>query len=369
MHITLDCRSIHRHMGGIGRAAWDLAVQMAQRPRDHHITVIVGAQPPKNLDIPSAELLMVEAGMIDQHFEQLGLPAILEEIKADIYLNTTFTVPALKTSVSQVAIIHDVVFEDNPEWVEPGLGRYLKKWSRFAAQHADRIITVSDHAKSRIEMVYGLDGKKVTRIYNGIASSAFEVPSQEAIFQTLSKYHITQPYLLYLGTLEPKKGTPQLINAFADMAHQGYAGTLVLAGSLGGPEFDFDALINQHGIAAQIARPGYIDEMDKNTLIAGAELFVYPSLYEGFGLPPLEAMALGVPCVTSNLTSIPEVVGEHAICVDIKNQAAFVHAMHQGIHDEVFRQKVNKAGPQHAHTFTWESAAQQYLDVCEELVG
>ena len=102
MHIVLDCRSIHSHMGGIGKAAWGLAEELGRHPRRHRITLIVGEHLPPEFRIRNVELVQVEAAMIDEHFEQLGLPALLEDMNVDVYANTTFSIPALKTSPKQV---------------------------------------------------------------------------------------------------------------------------------------------------------------------------------------------------------------------------------------------------------------------------
>lgn len=367
MHIVLDCRSVHSHMGGIGKVAWGLAEELGRCRRNHKVTLIIGQHLPPDFHIGNVELLQVDAAMIDEHFEQLGLVAALEEMQVDVYANTTFSVPALKTSSRQVAFIHDVVFEDHPEWVEPKLREYLCRWTRFAAGHADAIVTVSKHAKNRIALAYGVDRQKISAIYNGLRPECHVAPSSDLIAQARQKHSLTKPYILYIGALEPKKGIAELLRAFALLSRMHPDIGLTLVGGLGGPDFDINAAISGCGCPERVKRLGYLPEEEKQALLAGSALFVYPSHYEGFGLPPLEALALGIPCVVNDATSLPEVVGAHALTVDVRDPERFAAAMARGLEDDSFRTDARTLGPRWAKRFTWRRAADRFLDLCESL--
>lgn len=365
MHLVVDARSIHSHMGGIGRAATQLIPELARKAGANRITVILGAQPPDEIDLGGVDMMQVEAGMIDQHFEQLGLPLVLEELGADVYLNPCFSVPALKTCSAHISIIHDVVFEDHPEWVEPSLRDYLQRWSRFAAANADHLITVSEHARRRICSVYDVPRERITVIANGIPDSAFLWPAKDRLKRIRSAHQLgSDPFILYLGSLEPKKGTPTLIRAFSELATQGFSGLLVLAGASGGSEMDLQALIVASGYSQRIRVLGYVDEADKMALLAEADQLVYPSRYEGFGIPPLEAMALGTPCVTSNVTSLPEVVGDVALMTPPDDPLALAVMMRRAREDVSFRKRAKELGPQRARQFSWPQAARRYWEIC-----
>jgi alpha-1,3-rhamnosyl/mannosyltransferase len=367
MHIVLDCRSIHSHMGGIGKAAWGLAEELGRHPRRHRITLIVGEHLPPEFRIRNVELVQVEAAMIDEHFEQLGLPALLEDMNVDVYANTTFSIPALKTSPKQVAFIHDVVFEDHPEWVEPKLREYLSRWSRFSASHADRVVTVSKHAGNRIAEVYDIDHRRIRVIYNGLTPESRSSPSPDRIAHARREQSLSMPYILYIGSIEPKKGIPELLEAFSRLSREESNIDLALVGGAGGPAFDLHAAILKTGCPDRVRRLGYLPEEEKRALLAGSALFVYPSHYEGFGLPPLEAMALGVPCVVNDATSLPEVVGAHALRVDVRDAERFAATLSRGLHDEAFRARAGLLAPRWAKKFTWQRAAGRFLDLCEEL--
>lgn len=365
MHIAVDCRSIHPHMGGIGRAALELVRELGAQARGHRITMIVSSQAGE-VSARGVHILPVEAAMIDEPFEQFRLPSALAELGADLYLNTTFSVPAVKTTKIQAAIIHDVVFEDRPDLVEAGLRSYLSKWSRFTATHADYVLTVSDHARGRIEQVYGTPRSRISRIYNGLSSTCFIAPPRAEIARVCAKLGLRQPFILYLGTIEVKKGILELLAAYRRASDRGLALPLVLAGGRGGPGLDLEEEILRAGCSGRVRSLGYVEEGDKQALLAACDLFVYPSLYEGFGLPPLEALALGKPCVVSDRTSLPEIVGVAALVTQVEDPERFSRDLLKGSQDPTFRAAAASAGPSRAREFSWARSANQVLDLCEQ---
>lgn len=366
MHLAIDCRSVHKHMGGIGRAALELVRALANDSRGHRVSMIVGEG--HNCVLPQeVESVTVDAAMIDERFEQLHLPSLLHAIGADLYLNTTFAVPAIKTTAHQLSIIHDVVFEDRPEYVEPKLRSYLSRASRFAASHADHILTDSNHARERIQAVYQVDPSQVTRVHLGISESCFETPDEHEVARIQAKYNLEKPFLLYLGAVEIKKGILELLSGYRQALDLGLDATLVLAGGRGGPALDLEDEIRSVGCVGHVRSLGFIDEADKRGLMKAANVFVYPSLYEGFGLPPLEAMAIGVPCVVSDQTSLPEVVGSAAMVARVQAAGEFGKALLTAAQDDAFRRAVVVAGPARARQFTWKDSASQVLDVCERI--
>lgn len=360
MRIVFDGRSIHGTMGGIGRVALELCRALVDCKSRHTITLLLGRSASEQAVVEGVQVVQVDAAMIDEGFEQLRLPVVLERLGSDLYFNPCFSVPAIKTTRFQISMIHDVVFEEKPEWVEDGLRTYLSKWSRFAASEADHIITGSDDALRRINANYGVDARRISRIYHGVPDEAHETVSDTVVQATRRKYGLTEEYVLYLGSIEPKKGVPELVDAFTRLRNSGLSGCLVLAGGKGGLELDLPR-------ERFIRYVGYIPESDKKPLLQGASLFVYPSKYEGFGLPPLEAMALGIPCVVSSETSLPEISGDVAIVVDVKQPDLFVNALERGLGDAVFRKRAAKGGPKRARRFSWRQAASEFLEVCEAL--
>jgi glycosyltransferase involved in cell wall biosynthesis len=367
MHILLDGRAVHQHMGGIGRAAFDLFRTLGTDRRGHRLSAIVGQNLPREAVIPGVELLQVDAGMIDERFEQLQLPGLLERLKVDLYFNPTFSVPAVKTTRHQLSVIHDVVFEERPAWVEPRLRDYLSRWSRFAAAEADHLLTVSDDARERIRRTYNVQEQRITRIYNGIADEWHVPPAPIDVEWVLRKYKIARPFVLYLGSIEPKKGVAELVAAFSHVAESGKSVSLVLAGGRGSQVLDIEGLLRRSPLRSKVRWLGFVDEADKKALVKACDLFCYPSLYEGFGLPPLEAMAHGVPCIVSGETSLPEIAGDASLVAPVQDPEGFASVLLRGLEDAEFRAQAADRGPRRAREFTWQRSAGQFLDLCESL--
>lgn len=369
MHIAVDCRSVHPHMGGIGRAALGLMRALGDQPRGHRLTMLVAADRVGEISVKGVHILPVEGAMIDERFDQLLLPSVLEQCAPDVYLNTTFSIPAVKTTKIQMSIIHDIVFEDHPAFVEPRLRHYLSRWSRYAATYADHVLTDSDYSRERIGHVYGVEPSRLSRVHLGVDPSAFIIPEQREIECVRLKFGLARPFILYLGTIERKKGVLELLSAYQRACDLGVTEQLVLAGGKGAPDCDVEAQIQREGCSENVRLLGFIEETDKKALLKACSLFVYPSLYEGFGFPPLEAMALGVPTLVSDQTSLPEVVGDAAIITCVQDTAGLAQAILRGLRDAEFRGSAATLGPAQARCFNWGKAAGEVLDLCERLGG
>jgi len=176
---------------------------------------------------------------------------------------------------------------------------------------------------------------------------------------TLRRRHgLPEPMILYLGTLEPRKNLPRLLEAYALLRRRpGVRHRLVLAGGRGWYYDEIRAAVERLGLRDEVLFPGYVPEEDKPLWYSAADLFVYPSLYEGFGLPPLEAMACGTPVVVSNTSSLPEVVGEAGLCVDPLDPEALARAMLALISDRERHRAYREAGLARARAFTWRTTA------------
>jgi len=229
------------------------------------------------------------------------------------------------------------------------------------------VITVSDYSKGRIEEIYGVPKGRTRRIYNGVPERFFSRPEAREIERIRRKFDLSTPYILYLGSIEPKKGIAEFLLGFAERSRPGAGETLVLAGGQGRPPMDLEGLTLRLGVGNRVRTLGYVDEGDKIPLLAASSLFVYPSLYEGFGIPPLEAMALGVPTIVHRGTSLPEVVGAVGLAVDVRNAGEVSRALSVGLEDEQFRKKAEFEGPRHARRFSWPQAAREVFDLAEEL--
>lgn len=266
--------------------------------------------------------------------------------------------PVLKTRPT-VVTIHDMALFRYPDYFTP--------WQRYSwltllpivARRANLIITVSEFSKSEIVSVLGVAPDKVCVVYNG-ASANFQPLGTTQVERIKQKYALDE-FVLVVGTLEPRKNTKRLLQAFAQLKQQGVSHTLVHVGAKGWFYNDILAEIDRLNIKESVRMLGYISLEDLNALYSAAAVAAYPSLYEGFGLPVLEAMQCGCPVVTSNCTSLPEVIGDAGIMVDPYDVDALAKALHRVLADPGLAATLREQGLAQAQTFSWEKCARQTI--------
>ena len=215
--------------------------------------------------------------------------------------------------------------------------------------------------------------QKIVIVPPGVDITTFQVSySKDALQQVRTKYQLSDNYILYMGTLEPRKNIERLVQAFAQLLQQNefQKYKLVLAGKKG---WRYDSIFEQIktlGIEDKIIFTGYVAEVDKAAIYQMAKLFVFPSLYEGFGIPIVEAMAAGVPVITSNVSSMPEAAGDAALLIDPFSVEQIAIAMQKLLTDETLRQLCIARGYEHCKLFTWERSAdilvQMYHEIMQE---
>lgn len=218
-----------------------------------------------------------------------------------------------------VAVVHDMAYKACPETVNAKTRKWLNLTLKKSCERADLIVTVSEFSKSEIIKYLGVPEKKIVVMPNGVDLELYHPNYSEwAVASCRKKYHIDQEYYLYLGTLEPRKNLVNLIKAYHLLKEKLQKSTpkLVLAGGKGWYYESIFETVEQLKLKEDIIFTGYVEEKEVPLLMNGAKAFVFPSLYEGFGMPPLEAIACGKPVLVSNTTSLPEVVGEWGLMVD-----------------------------------------------------
>ncbi len=233
-------------------------------------------------------------------------------------------------------------------------------------KRADRIITISECSKQDIVRVFGVPEEKVS-ITLLAADERFKAVPEGTPGEFIER--LPDPYILNVGTLEPRKNLEGLLRAFASAKKAGIQETLVITGAKGWGESHLAQLPQRLGIADSVVFTGFVDDNDLPFLYAGAKFFVYPSLYEGFGLPVLEAMACGTPVITSNLSSIPEVTGDAALLVDPESEAELSSAILKLAGDPLSRQILKEQGLKRAKLFCWEKSVTETLKIYEEVLG
>lgn len=242
---------------------------------------------------------------------------------------------------------------------------YHRFSARFALKHAGKIFTISQFSKQEILDIYGKTGEeKISVIPLAYDRESFlKEPDQQSIQNILNKYKIQKPFLLFIGRLEEKKNTPGLIEAFRILQKKySFRGQLVL---LGNPGFHFDQVlkkIERYGLDQKVIRPGWVSEEERLLFLKAATVFVFPSFYEGFGIPPLEAMASGTPVVASWAASIPEVVGEAAFLVNPYNPEEIAKGVNNILTNKNLKEKLVERGSEQIKKFSWEKTAKKTLE-------
>jgi glycosyltransferase involved in cell wall biosynthesis len=272
---------------------------------------------------------------------------------------------------SSVATVHDLGYHYFPEAHPPRQLAYLRWSTRHNGRSARRIIADSQATKNDSIRFDGVEPEKIDVVYPGIDPALRPLSDREQITAVLQKYNITPPYLLFLSTLQPRKNLVRLIQAYtaAKVAHQ-----LVLAGKPGWLAEPILAEINKqqstiNSQQSKIITPGFIDDADKAALLSGATALLYPSLYEGFGFPVLEAQACGAPVLCTNSSSLPEVAGEAALLINPEDADAIREGILRLVNDPLLRYELAQAGLENVKRFTWEETAVQVLDVLERAVS
>ncbi len=282
--------------------------------------------------------------------------------KADVTCFFNFYVPP-GVAGRKVTIVHDMVVKAYPGTMNLKTKIMLRLCLKKSCKRADKIVTVSAFSKDEIVKYLKIPEEKIVVMPNGVDHSLYHTGyPQQAIEAAKQRYHIAGEYYLYLGTLEPRKNIERLVQAYAKAKVPG-GPKLVLAGRKGWLYESIFETVQKLGLAGDVIFTDYVEDADVPLLMSGAKIFLFPSLYEGFGLPPLEAMACGTPVVTSAASSLPEVVGEAALLADPHSIREIAAAITRLERDAQLRERLIQKGLQRAAQFTWEQSAQIFYEV------
>ena len=277
-----------------------------------------------------------------------------------------------------VLTVHDLSFERYPEFFTPVHRLWHKMINcKKMALGAARIIAVSENTKRDLVDLYGVESQKVEVIYEGVCHTNYA--NEDANYANMrmvrEKYNLPEKFVLFLGTIEPRKNIEVIIRAFDKLitnhssliTKDGYQ--LILAGGKGWNNEQIYKIYDQVKHKDKIRFLGYVEQDEKSALYNLASLFVFPSIYEGFGLPPLEAMACGTPVIISNTSSLPEVVGDAGLMVNPYNINELYEAMRVMLTDDVLRERFIEKGLERVKRFSWEKCAERTLGVIENTGG
>lgn len=289
-------------------------------------------------------------------WEQVVAPSELAHFKPDLLHGMAFALP-LRWRGPSVVTIFDLSFIRHPERLSAARRLYLRTFTRASARRARRVIAISRSGRQEIHDLLGVPLEAIDVAYPGV-SAEFKPCPREEVEAFRRQRGLPERYILHLGTLEPRKNLETLIRAYARLPQRRDVG-LVLAGGSGWKAESVSQLIEELSLGKSIIRPGYIAGSELPMWYNAAQVFAYPSLYEGFGMPLVEAMACGVPVVASDTTSLPEAVGPAGILLPPTDVDAWADALARLLGDEAARRNYARRGQQHAHMFTWTQTARQ----------
>lgn len=381
--IGIDVTAALAQGGGIGRYTRELirAVVASDAPFQYRL---FSARPPAQLPVPDP---LPQADHVSHHpaplsekwlyrlWYRLRLPLPVQLVTGglDLFHSPDFVLPPVYGRIPTVLTVHDLSFIHYPHTFPDVLVNYLNRVVPWSVQRASHILADSEATRQDLLNLWQVPAAKVTVLYSGVNAS-FRPANEEIVTAVRQRYGLDDaPYLLSVGTVQPRKNYQMLIQAFAGVAAH-WPHTLAIAGGQGWLYDEMLAEIERQGLNGRVRFIGFVADADLPALYTGADLFLFPSLYEGFGLPLLEAMGCGVPVLTSNVSSLPEVVVdqergvETAVLLSPHDPQAWQTAIHHLLTDAAARAHWRQAGQSQIVHFTWARAARQLTDLYQLLL-
>lgn len=340
--------------------------EMLREGQEHSFRLYTNGEPPPDLfDLPRSGVRSIPFRRLWTH---VRLSAEMVVHAPDVLFVPAHVLPLIHPAAS-VVTVHDLGYLRYPEAHEPAARRYLDWSTRWNGRQAAAVLADSQATKADLMQAYGVREDKIHVVYLGRDASLEQVANPLRLASIRAKYDLAQRYLLYVGTLQPRKNLVRVVQAFSCVASRPELSDvqLVLAGKKG---WLYDALFEQvtrEGLAERVIFPGYVPDEELPALLSAATAFVFPSLYEGFGIPVLEAGGCGLPVITSNTSSLPEVAGDAALLVDPHDVDAIAEAMYRIVTDRELAAELTRRGHENVKRFSWEKCARETLAVLESV--
>lgn len=371
MKICIDLQAAIKQRAGVGRYVHTLVPELAATKGDDSLAGFFfdfkrnGSPFEKGL-IEENPCRWFPGAIIQQSWKRLGLPAYTRFApEADIYHFPNFIIPPLPAGPKAVVNIHDCCFFKCPETMEPKNRAYLLKKIQGTVKRADHILTISETIAQEIQEEFGISEDRVTATLLG-APPALQPPPDAEIPERVRALGIDGPFLLHVGTLEPRKNHQFLFKVFEQLTS--FDGSLVLCGMKGWQVEPILEAMENSPRRDRILHLDYVSDEDLASLYQRAEALLFPSLYEGFGLPPIEAMRQGCPVICSNGGSLPEVVGDAGLVLPLEDPSQWADAIETLLGDPDRRAKLLNAGHARASRFSWRKCAEETWDVYRSLM-
>lgn len=375
MRIGVDARLMHHQKAGISKYTWHLLQALASLDLDDEFIIFQHRkQREEILRAPRFRRATLFAP-VHRSLEQWMLPAELLRFNLTLLHSTDF-IPPLYTSTPTVITVHDLAFLHYPHFLTSSSAAYYGQIDR-AVRAADAIIVPSEHTRNDLIGILGVPAAKISVIYEAAAEMYHPIPEAETRAAVQREFGLPEHYILFVGTIEPRKNIPGLLQAFQYLKSHysnGESGgapvkqaVLALAGGKGWLYEETLETVHRLGLEEQVRFVGRVSDEQLHRLYVGARALVHPAHYEGFGLPPLEAMACGTPVIVSNVSSLPEVVQDAALLVDPTSPEEIAVAMHRLLADDALHAELREKGLQRAASFSWRRAAVETLAVYQKV--
>lgn len=360
--IGIDARLLAYPLTGIGRYTHEMTRALLRAGAD--VTLYTPALPIHPLPQDQGRLRIKSSNLFGRSgrfiWGQLFLPVIARRDAPDIYWGPTHRLPPFLPAKTRAFVtIHDLVWKYAGDTMRTSSRLLEKTLMPEAIRRADGVIAVSDNTRKDILRAFPDMTCAVTTIYPGISDRPAGHPAAY-----LSKWGIARPYILFVGTLEPRKNLRRLLEAYAGLdAEERQQAALVIAGGAGWGDVDLATLITDLGLTGEVHLTGYVSEPELSMLYRHAIFLAMPSLYEGFGLPLVEAMSYGLPSLTSNLSSMPEIAGDTALLVDPLDTGSITRGLKDLISTPGLRQTLAARTSARSQLYDWDNAADRLLQV------
>jgi glycosyltransferase involved in cell wall biosynthesis len=384
VRIGIDYTAALRQGGGIGRHIRSLVQALARLDRQNEYILFAAGrhgpgQTPEVSETSGVSKFLAahpnfrlkSVPLSDRFFniiwQRLRLPLAVETFTGplDIFHAPDFVLPPLRRARG-ILTVHDLSFMRVPQYAEPALCAYLSRAVPRSVSRADHVLAVSQSTRRDLLELLAAAPDKITVVPNGVGEDFRRVTDREQLAGVQQRYGLPPRFILGLSTLEPRKNFAGLIRAFARLGAGGYGGDLVIAGGRGWLYEPIFAEVERQKLSGRVHFPGFVVNADLPALYTLADLFAFPSFYEGFGLPVLEALACGTPVICADNSSLPEVAGEAALMVGAEETEALAAGMRRLLADEELRQQLAQRGLAQARKFTWQEAARNLLAVYQE---
>jgi glycosyltransferase involved in cell wall biosynthesis len=368
MRVAIDTRKIHDF--GIGTYIRNLLRQLARIDRDTEYVLLC-----REPDLGIAAQLGPNFRSVREPSpnyslrEQVHVPWVLRRERPDVYHAPHYVLPPAVRCRS-VVTIHDCIHLMFPQYL-PNRAAYAyaraSMWA--AARRSDRILTVSEASKRDILSLFNIKPEKIVVVYNAIDEHFSAAPSEEHVARIRERYQLDHKFVLYVGNIKPHKNLVRLIEAFSDLRRTHDDLKLLIIGDEISKLPALRRAVHRHKLHKYVRFLGYLKDDTLTVLYRLASVFVFPSLYEGFGLPPLEAMASGTPVVTSNVSSLPEVTGDAAVLVDPYDVDSIGNGIRRILDDPQLAEELRIKGLKRAREFSWERSVEKTQRVYREVAA